>query len=84
MTHRVDGGLVGALLVAPTDHPGGGQRRGLGHPDQLEGQVAVDPDVLVPQAHGSPGGLRAPALSLARNTEPTRISSPPANPIHQP
>ena len=84
MAHRVDGGLVGALLVAAADHPGGGQRRRLGHADQLEGQVAVHPGVLVTEAHGSPGGLRVAALSWARHTEPIRISSPPASPIHQP
>ncbi len=38
--HGVDGGPVGAFLVAPTHPPGGGQGRGLGHPDQVQGQVA--------------------------------------------
>ena len=39
--HRVDGGLVGGLLVAAADQPGGGERRGLGDAHQLEGEVAI-------------------------------------------
>ena len=39
--HRVDGGAVGGDLVAAADPAGGGQRRGLGDPDQLQRQVAV-------------------------------------------
>ena len=39
--HRRDGGAVGAVLVAPTDPAGGGERRRLGDPHQLHGQVAV-------------------------------------------
>ena len=39
--HGVDRRPVGPLLVAPTHPPGRGQRRRLGDPDQLHGQVAV-------------------------------------------
>ena len=38
---RVDGGLVGGLLVAQPDEPGGGERRRLGDAHQLEREVAV-------------------------------------------
>ena len=39
--HRVDGGAVGGDLVAAADPAGGGERRGLGDPDQLQREVAV-------------------------------------------
>ena len=39
--HGVDGRLVGGLLVAHADEAGGGERGGLGHADELEGEVAV-------------------------------------------
>ena len=39
--HRVDGGAVGGELVAAADPAGGGQRRGLGDPDQLQRDVAI-------------------------------------------
>ena len=39
--HRVDGGAVGALLLAAADPAAGGERPRLGHPDQLEREVAV-------------------------------------------
>ena len=84
VAHGVDRGLVGSLLVAAADHPSRGQRRRLGHPDEFEGQVPIHPDVLVIEAHGSPGGLRMVALCCARQTEPIRISTPPASPIHHP
>ena len=38
---RVDGGLVGGLLVAAADPAGGGERGGLGHAHELEREVAV-------------------------------------------
>jgi hypothetical protein len=41
LPHRVDGDAVGAVLVAAADPAGGGERRGLGHPDELEREVAV-------------------------------------------
>ena len=80
VAHRVDGGLVGALLVAAPDHPRGRQRRRLGDAHQLEREVAVRPAGNLNAhrtAHSTPGGLRRPALSCERQTEPTRISSPP-------
>jgi hypothetical protein len=40
--HRVDGGAVAALLVAPADPPAGGHRGRLGDADQVERQVAVE------------------------------------------
>ena len=46
--HRVDGGPVGGVLVAAADPAAGGERRGLGHADELEGEVAVGR----PRAHG--------------------------------
>ena len=39
--HGVDGGAVGAVLVAPAHPPRRGQRGRLGDPDELEGEVAV-------------------------------------------
>ena len=39
--HGVDGGAVGALLVAAAHPAGGGQRGGLGDPDELQGEVAI-------------------------------------------
>ena len=39
--HGVDGRLVGGLLVPHADEAGGGERRRLGHADELEGEVAV-------------------------------------------
>ena len=39
--HGVDRGAVGAVLVAAAHPAGGGQRGGLGDPDQLQGEVAV-------------------------------------------
>ena len=39
--HRVDGGAVGGQLVAAADPAGGGERRRLGDPDQLQREVAV-------------------------------------------
>ncbi len=39
--HGVDGGPVGAVLVAPAHPAAGRQRRRLGDPHQLEGEVAV-------------------------------------------
>ena len=39
--HRVDGGAVGGDLVAAADPAAGGQRRGLGHADELHREVAV-------------------------------------------
>ena len=39
--HRVDRGAVGGELVAAPDPAGGGERRRLGHPHQLQGEVAV-------------------------------------------
>ncbi len=39
--HRVDGRLVGGVLVAAPDPARGGQRRGLGDTDEFEGEVAI-------------------------------------------
>ena len=39
--HRVDGGAVGTVLVAPSHPPRSGQGRGLGDPDELQREVAV-------------------------------------------
>ena len=39
--HGVDGRAVGAVLVASAHPAGGGERRRLGDPHQLEGEVAV-------------------------------------------
>ncbi len=39
--HRVDGGLVGLLLLAPPDPAGRSERRRFGDADELEGEVAV-------------------------------------------
>ena len=41
VAHRVDGRLVGSLLVAATDHPRRRQRRRLGHADEFERQVSI-------------------------------------------
>ena len=41
--HRVDGRLVGRLLLSPAHPAGGGKRGGLGHADELEREVAVGP-----------------------------------------
>ena len=39
--HGVDGRAVGAVLVPSAHPPGRGHRRGLGDPDELEGEVAI-------------------------------------------
>ena len=44
--HRLDRGAVGLVLLAAADPPASGHRRCLGHPDQLEGEVAVGLAVL--------------------------------------
>ena len=41
VAHAVDRGLVGGLLVAHADEARRGQRRRLGHADELQGQVAI-------------------------------------------
>ena len=41
LAHRVDGGAVRAVLVAPADPAAGGHRGGLGDAHQLQGEVAV-------------------------------------------
>ena len=43
--HGVDGGAVGAVLVAPAHPAGGGQGGGFGDPDELEGEVAIERSV---------------------------------------
>ena len=48
--HRLDRGAVGALLVATTHPARGGHRRRLGHPDELEGEVAIGS--RLPRRHG--------------------------------
>ena len=83
--HRVDGGLVGRLLLAPPHPAGGGKRRGLGDPDQLEREVAVGPrarahvvrdDAWSLALHGArptcsdgAGGLALPLLADLRAEE---------------
>ena len=42
--HRIDGGLVGSILVPAADPAGRAQRSGLGDADELEGEVSVGPD----------------------------------------
>ena len=51
--HRIDGGLVGLLLLVAPHVPGRGHRGALGDADQLEGKVAVDrrPQVARPRSH---------------------------------
>ena len=57
--HAVHGGLVGGDLVAAADPARGLQRRGFGHPDQFEGQVAIGY-----QGHLQHSGWLATALGL--------------------
>ncbi len=47
--HRLDRGAVGAVLVASSHPPRGGQGRRLGDADQLEGEVPIR---LLPLRHG--------------------------------
>ena len=54
LAHRVDGGAVAAVLVAAADPAAGGHRGGLGHPDELEREVAVG---RLAAASGLSGGL---------------------------
>ena len=57
--HRVDGGPVGGVLVAPADPARGRQRGGLGGADQVEGEVPVG-DRLPSSGHRHPrvlGGM---------------------------
>ena len=72
--HRVDGGLVGRLLVAAADPARGGQRGGLGDAHQLEREVAVGrarvaqvvrDDARV-SVHPGPARLREGELERAR------------------
>ena len=51
--HRVDGGLVGGFLLAHADKARGGERGGLGHADELEGDVAVGAVGGGNRCHGS-------------------------------
>ena len=77
--HRVDRGLVGALLVAHADEPRRGERRGLGRAHELEGQVAVRP--VVASASSAIRSFRvacarARRRSSAARTRRTSASSP--------
>ena len=54
LAHRVDGGLVGGLLVAIADQAGARQGRGLGHADGVQGEVAVLAEIV---AHASPSRI---------------------------
>ena len=76
VAHRVDGGLVGGLLVAAPDHPRRGQSSGLGHAHELEREVAVGPPSTRRRAHGTTRGVRE------RQVEATRMSRPPVNPVN--
>ena len=89
VAHRVDGGLVGTLLVAAADHPRRRERGRLGHPHELERQVAVGPGGVaaharVAGAHRTPGGYAAeptPARATPRRRPsagppPARRTSP--------
>ena len=59
--------MIGGLLLATPDPPGGGERRILGHPDELEGEVPVGPraganvvgDDPLGGGHTVPGAFRA-------------------------
>ena len=83
--HRVDGGAVAAVLVAPADPAAGGHRRGLGDPDELHGQVAVG---CLTAADGSVGhrgpfvvrrrpgpGTRPPILACRARAETATMQS---------
>ena len=41
LAHRIDGGLIGGLLVAAAHQARGRERRRLGHPHRLQRQVAI-------------------------------------------
>ena len=62
--HGVDGGAIGAELVAPADPSGGGERSRFGDPDQLHCKVSVRT-------------LGGGATHVAHRTGPTRYSSAP-------
>ena len=72
--HGVDGGAVGAFLVPPTHPAGAGHGGGFGHPDDVEGEVAVGVaghvghggTVVVPPAPGGTIGRERTVLSPRR------------------
>ena len=46
LPHRIDGGLVGGLLVAPPHQPRSRQRRQLGDANRFEREIAIHPGVV--------------------------------------
>ena len=54
--HRVDGGLVGGLLVAAADQARGGERGGLGDAHELEREVAVGATLRHAGGHATSAG----------------------------
>ena len=78
VAHAVDRRLVGRLLVAHPHQRRSGQRRGLGHADELQGQVAVGLLLRLVSAQRFLGELifardgRAHARRAARRPRPGR------------
>ena len=70
--HGVDGGPVGAVLVAPADPAGGGERRRLGDPHQLHRQVAVGLLGGLIEAIATCSPYRAAAVDGRQPDVPTR------------
>ena len=83
--HRVDGGLVGYLLLIAPHVPSRGHRGALGDADQLERKVAVDrcPQIARPSAH-QPAIIRCRSRRdprcRKRRSRPRRTRSPPRAP----
>ena len=77
LAHRVDGGLVGGLLVAVADQPGAGEGRGLGHADGVQRQVAVLAEIV---AHASsPSRIARYGSSAAARARPAARRSVPGH-----
>ena len=76
LAHGVDGGAVAAVLVAAADPAAGRHRGGLGDPDQVEGDVAVE--ILRDPGAGHGGLLASLRVRVYRSSHAAGLKVPPA------